>query len=393
MDTTKIKFSVLLVIFGLLFFSHAYSKPYIPGANDILIKLKDNSYLKTIKKEQKKLDNDRDNFTLLDKVLTRYLNIGRKNSDPRYFGYAEALIQPYLKDENTNESILIHWADILQHRHAFKEAIGVLNNIVSKKTENSKPYLMRAISYQGLGQYQKALESCTSLILRSSNLLTITCVANVKSYMGELLGSYELLVSEIDKTLHSDNEEMRWALTVAGDMAQRLGYERQSTIYYEKALRLKDDDYYLLASYSDLLLYQKKYEKVTELLGRYMFVDNLFVRLLYAEKALGKVSSVGHKESILTRYNASEYAYDNVHLRDQAYLFYRVEDKPEKALDIASRNWAVQKEIADTRLLLELSIVNKQYELAEKVIEWVKLNEMQDIRINNLVKIYRDHQS
>jgi hypothetical protein len=69
------------------------------------------------------------------------------------------------------------------------------------------------------------------------------------------------------------------------------------------------------------------------------------------------------------------------HLREEARFRLEVEGDSAAALNLAIENWAIQKEIADARLLLECAIAAGRPEAAADVVRHVRATGLIDKRV------------
>jgi len=380
------KYKLLIILTTVL--NSLMAAPYVPEHENSVVRVFSKSDdLKIIKHLRVQLIRDKNNYQVLSEIVTRYLKMGREKSDPRYFGYAEALILPYLKDDNLPEQIYIHWADILQHRHDFDHALEVLNRLANNKSNYSRVYLMRAISHMSRAEYRQALDNCKLLFTRASHLISMACVSQVKSLTGALQESFALLQETLQINMHSDKEELGWTLSLLADMAVRMGDEDTAEQYYRKALTINQHDYYVLANYADMLLEQKKYQQVMTLLNDFTYVDSLLLRLAIAGVKSENSAAIKYIAELEASYRLMEARGEDAHLRDQARFYLEVKNNNEKALFLAKKNWQVQKEPADIKLLLGVALKNKNNTELSQGIEWVRSRHLEDVQLSKIISV------
>jgi len=376
---------ILLIIISIVF-NAVMAQPYIPAFENTVVRTFSASEdVQKINHLREQLLNDKNNYRILNEAVALYLKMGREKSDPRYFGYAEALILPYLNNKNLPEQVYIHWADILQHRHDFSQALQVLNRLANNNSNNSQVYLMRAISHISRAEYQLALDNCKSLFTRASHLISMACVSQVKSLTGELQKSFALLEETLKINKHSDKEELGWVITLLADMAVRKGEELVGEQYYRKALEINQHDYYALANYADLLLKQKKYQQVIFILNEFTYVDALLLRLAIAGIKTKSDSAAKYIAELESSYRLMALRGEDAHLRDQARFYFEVKNESEKALMLAKKNWRVQKEPADIKLLLNIALKNNNKTELKRGIEWVMSQALEDVQLQHII--------
>ena len=74
-----------------------------------------------------------------------------------------------------------------------------------------------------------------------------------------------------------------------------------------------------------------------------------------------------------------------MHQREQArFALFLQRDIP-GALLLAQKNWAIQKEAADMRILLEAAVAARDRAAAQPVLAWIKTNHVEDVALQALV--------
>jgi hypothetical protein len=75
---------------------------------------------------------------------------------------------------------------------------------------------------------------------------------------------------------------------------------------------------------------------------------------------------------------------DTVHQREQSRFELQLMHRAPAALQLAQRNWAVQKEPADVRIFLEAALAANDKAAAAPVLEWLKQTRLEDQAVNAL---------
>jgi hypothetical protein len=75
---------------------------------------------------------------------------------------------------------------------------------------------------------------------------------------------------------------------------------------------------------------------------------------------------------------------DVSHRREEARFTLHLLSKPQEALPLATANWAVQREPADTRLLLEAALAAGAPSAATPVLDWLATTRLEDDRVQGL---------
>ncbi|HKP66749.1 MAG TPA: hypothetical protein VJX31_09000, partial [Casimicrobiaceae bacterium] len=140
-------------------------------------------------------------------------------------------------------------------------------------------------------------------------------------------------------------------------------------------------DAYLKGAYADFLLDQNRAREVVPLLRGDERNDALLLRLTLAEQRLPdeNASFVRHKEELAARFDAARRRGDSVHRREEARFRLAIERDSDAALALARDNWAVQREPADLRILLEAAQSTGAAEAVKVATDWIAANRMEDV--------------
>jgi len=161
------------------------------------------------------------------KAALKFIQQGRKNSDPRPFGYAESLLSPIIKQNPPPTAALILLASIKDHNHEFQDAIAILRTVLEKEPGNLQARLSLASALTVTGELSDARSSCEKLLSARRPLIAATCAAAPASLQGQAQQVFQALKAVIgDATSVSSygNAEQIWAVSLLGEIAERLGF-------------------------------------------------------------------------------------------------------------------------------------------------------------------------
>jgi len=162
------------------------------------------------------------------------------------------------------------------------------------------------------------------------------------------------------------------------EIAERQGNLPEAEQHYRRALSLDPSDPYLLGAYADFLLDRRRTSEVVVLLQKNTRVDGLLLRYALALKHQGSAEAARHIDDLQSRFAAAVLRGDTVHRREQARFELHLRGDPAAALELARKNWEVQKEPADARVLLEAAIAGKAKAEAKPVLAWLKQTGLKD---------------
>lgn len=363
--------------------------PYIPkNGSEIVERLprRADPALRELQAMRSQLAANPTDVALATRTAQRYIATARKQTDPRYFGYAQAALAPWWNMPAPPHEVRLLRATLLQSTHHFPEALRDLDAIVAADPGNAQAWLTRATVQTVRGEYEAATASCARLSPLTTQLATVTCIASVATMTGRSAKSEQLLALTLSRSQDADAGMQVWALTLLGEMAERRGDAASAAARYRRALDLNPDDSYLLGAYADFLLDQQRGRDVIALLKDQGRIDALLLRQALALRQVDAGALRNADAELKARFDAAMRRGDSVHQREQARYELHVRGDAATALALAQKNWTVQKEPADMRVLLEAALKAGDRAAAAPVIDWVNKHAMEDVAIARLVK-------
>ena len=318
-------------------------------------------------------------------VARRYIEVGRRDADPRYYGYAQAALGPWWNQQAPPPQVRLLRATLLQSEHRFPEALADLAALTAQQPDNAQAWLTRATVETVRADYAAATQSCARLSSLADELVTTACIANVGAMNGRLAASERLLAAVRARAGNAGNPAIgAWVLTMLAEMAQRRGAAAVAEARFRDALRLAPRDTYLLGAYADFLLDAGRQGEAAALLAPHARVDGLLLRHALASRQGPELAELA------ARFDAGERRGDGVHLREQARFELALRGDARRALAIARRNWDVQKETADARILLEAALAARDVAAARPVLDWMRGARVEDVQLARLAAQFSD---
>lgn len=339
----------------------------------------------TLHRLQAEVAADPGNLPLTLDLARRYLELGRGEADPRYDGYAEAVLAPWWSRPDASPDVLVLRAVLHQRAHRFDAALNDLDRVVAADPGNAQAWLTRATVLQVLGDYDNARASCERLPRWTPPVVSAVCLAQLMSLSGEADVAYRRLQRSLAAWPPDDPSTQQWALVVLGEIAARRGETDAAAEHFRAALALPRRNVYALASYADLLLDRGEAEEVRTLLADEIRVDALLLRLVIAETRLAVADAPRHRQILADRFAAARQRGDARHLREEARFALDVEQQPRAALVLALDNWSRQREPADLRLLLAAAVAAGEPAAARPAVLWRNERRLQDAAVAPLV--------
>ena len=371
--------------FGLsLVFSSALAAPRVPGADtEVLEKLPMRAIdtrsrsLVELRAAVARAPTDPTSATLL---AQQYFDLAMANGDPRYVGYAEAVVSRFTNAMPA--SMRVVRAQLWQYRHHFEEALAELAQALAMDPGLALAHAWRAAIYLVQANYSAARNECDSLQRLGRNSMSGGCMGLLQAYGGQLDAGYASLQQALKATAADDNR--LWLLTRLGEVATWRGNPQQAARHFRDALALGKDDGYLLAAWSDFLLDQGQPAEVIRLLANWEASDGLLLRLAEAETALKLPAAKKHVQMVEDRFDAARLRGDTTHRAEEARFRLRLRNDAPAAVRLALDNYRVQREPRDARILLEASIAAGDPASAQMARDWLASSGFEDPRLRQL---------
>ncbi|MDO8065147.1 hypothetical protein [Janthinobacterium sp. SUN206] len=337
---------------------------------------------------RQQLNDTPQDLALATSLAQRYIALARSETDPRYLGYAQAALAPWWRQAAPPVPVRLLRATILQSTHHFAPALQDLDAVIAQQPQNGQAWLTRATVLTVQGDYAQATASCARLSALTTQLVTVTCLASIASVTGRAASSERLLDLTLQRSAGAAPELDSWAVTLLAEMATRRGEAALAEARYTTALARQPRDSYLLGAYADFLLDRQRPQEVAKLLKEQQRIDALLLRYALALQALPgqQAAFLAAKAELAARFNAAMQRGDTVHQREQArFALFLQQDVP-AALQLAQKNWAIQKEVPDMRILLEASVAARNYAAAQPVLAWIAAHGVEDVALQRLVR-------
>jgi Tfp pilus assembly protein PilF len=322
------------------------------------------------------------NVSLATDLAQRYFDLALAQGDPRYVGYAEAVVARFA---NPLPAPLLTLRGVMrQYRHDFVGALKDFEAALAVAPDYAAAHAWRGAIYLVQADYAAAKKECTALRQLSRNTLAGACLGLMQAYSGQLAAGYATLRQTLNQA--TDPDSRLWLLTRLGEVAAWRGQDAQAQAHYREALSLGRDDVYLLAAWTDYLLDAGQSAEVVRLLAKWESADSLLLRLAEAEALLKLPEAARHQKMLSDRFAAARARGDATHRAEEARFELRLRQDLQVALRLAQENYAVQREPRDARVLLEAAIAAKDPASAQVVRDWLSRSGFEDARTRSLAQ-------
>lgn len=385
--------AVVLVL--VLFFREpkkAAGTPFVPSSPDQVLErlpsFSEGKRAKELRVMREALARDPSNLPLAVAVAKAAIELSRSRSDPRYLGQAEAALLPFWAAVDPPPVTLTLRATLRQSQHDFEGALVDLDRVIQRTPGDTQAWLTRAVVRTVLGRYAEARADCMEVAKSTSRLVAAVCVETITSLTGDAKGAYQRLgeVAAAARTSRISPAELAWAESTLGELAVRAGASEEGRAHFVAALEADAGDAYVLAALSDLDLDTGRAADVIPRLRGKEENDMLLLRLALAEDTTHAKEAEGHAKELAARFHASALRGDVVHRREEARYRLWLEHDAEAALVLAEKNWTVQHEVADARILFEAAIAAKKKDRAAPARTWLETTRCEEPSLVALAK-------
>ncbi len=386
----------LLLILLLALTDLSYAKPFIPEQDsqvierlpEQLFQSKTNSKIKLLRAQ---LKTHPDDWPAASQLAQHYIELAKTRADPRYMGYAQSILKPWWQTPQPPLPALVMRAIIRQNGHDFTGANADLDQILHTQPGHIQANLIKATIATVQGNYQTAIHHCRQLMRRSSTVLALVCQSTPASLSGKAESSYRLLHQLLSVVTEMPVKEQTWAWTTLAEIAWRLGDYKAADQHFQTGLQTGTKDYYLLRIYADYLLQQQRPIEVIELLTGETQNDSLLLRLALANQMTRSEQLTEQVVLLSERYTANRRRGSSLHKGDEARFMLYLQNRPQAAVQLAKQNWLVQREPADTYILLKSAIATNDNAIIAKTVQWLKQQNNSDVLIAQILSTQMDN--
>jgi len=316
------------------------------------------------------------NLTAAQQLADAYVDYSRQVGDAHYAGYAEAVIAPWV--QAAVAPALVIQATILQYRHQFDPARALLQKALQSDSQNAQAWLILATLDMVQGDYQAADRDCARVAKNAGAEIGLACFGSLRSYTGKARQSLSLL-QQVESSGRRGSASYRgWVEGLIAESDERLGDWPGAETHYLAALKFQPRDNFLLVAYADFLLDRGRPQEVLPLLADHAQSDTAFLRLALAQSLLHSDQTPRYTWIMAARFEALRLRGSEFFGREESRFALKLQHDPHTALDMALRNWRLQRAPWDARVVLEAALASKEPEAAVPVLEFLQKTQLED---------------
>jgi len=319
-----------------------------------------------------------DDLTLALQVAHQALALARQGGDSRYLAQVIAALTPWWSRADAPEPVRLVRATVRQTQHDFDAALDELKDLTQVAPTNAQAWWTLATLYQLQGQYGPAAQACAGLRASGATWQADVCRYELLSFQGqapEARAGLARLMWRAPSALRAHLVLLR------AELAQRLGEHEEATQLFDTLAEIAQDPY-SESALADWWLDQGRADQVWQRLQGRTRHDGLLLRLTEAAVALRRPEAPGLvallTQRLLTARHRGEHS---IHWREEARFQLHVLKQPRRALPLALKNWSIQKEPIDARLLLEAARAAGRPQDAQPMLDFVRAAGWTDVRL------------
>jgi Tfp pilus assembly protein PilF len=372
-----------------MFTAATATEPCVPTEDDAVLETLPQAFLSgqdELATLRRQLAGDPENTELAVGVASGYLQVGKSQGDPRFYGYAQAAIEPWWQAASAPPEILKLRAKLKERNHQYDEALADLRLLVEQIPQDIQAWIELANIYRVQGKYAEARQACDRLEDFAGATPTIMSRVAIQAVTGEAEEAYASLSEVLPTVRENYPSAVQWVVTMQAEIAQALGRNREAESHYAEGLASDPADFYLLRSYGDYLLDRGREAEVLSLLGEHVSDTGILLLAAIAARRSGKEALAEEWTAQLkSRFEETRLRGDLPHAKFEARYELELVDDPQQSLKIAEAGWQQQKDPRDSRNVLEAAIAANEPGRARPVLQFLKDNGTQDVDLERLV--------
>jgi predicted Zn-dependent protease len=278
-------------------------------------------------------------------------------------------------------------ADVLQQRHEFVPAIGLLDRAIAQDPRAAHAHLMRANVHIVTGEFDRARPDCAWLLGSGEQRAGSVCLAQVLGSTGQLERARALLERlTAGESAGPSVDVVAWTLAVRADLDVRAGALAEAETALTRAVALAPTSDYVRLALADVLIARGRLTDAVRVLGAARPSVGALLRRAIAQARAHDSQMQGSLAELRERLAVSAQRGERTHLREEARLALEFANDRSAALALARDNFAVQRETEDVRLLARAASNARDAAALASLEAWIRRTHYEDAVVDQLLQ-------
>lgn len=340
--------------------------PYYPAHDQDIVEELPAGSLTYQQLKQPTANTSKQPFEQVQEQITSLIKQAYRTGDPRALGIAEAMLAPYL--QQNEPAIRLARANIYQASHRFALARQELLSILKQIPDQPDSLLMLASIDTVLGDFNSARQYCQRIHDPGLLVIKLACLAQIDGMTGKLQAAATTMQQLLNLNSGLNTEQQQWLYLILADMALRLD---DPVLAKQVFSQLDRDTAPALVARADWLMAHRAWQLTRNLLISHTDNDSLLLRLSIAGQQLRQKEATKWRNLLAQRLSIWQQRGETAHQREQAQyaLWFGLADQ---ALQLARNNWQKQRETADFSLYAQAAMRANSLDDLKILQQWAK---------------------
>lgn len=311
--------------------------------------------------------------------------IAGREDDPRFLGHARAALSPWWTQSTPPLPVRRLRAKLLERDHDYAGALADQRAVLAELPDDAQAWLEVANLSYVTGNYATSREAVGAL----ERLGAEVALRTARMPLDISTGRAESALEDANALLahpESPDSVLGFADSVGADAARALGRFEEAEQRFRAGLQRDPSNAYLLRAYTDFLLDRGRFSEAAALAAVRPGDTGLLLRQALAAHRLGDADLAQELTARLgDRFREIRLRGDRPHGRFESRWQLELLGQPEAALATALENWALQKQVRDTRNVLEAALAANRPEAAAEAVAFLEAAGTRDADLEPLV--------
>ena len=265
------------------------------------------------------------------KLAGYYLQIGQRESDPRFYGFARAALAPWWDADDAPVAVLALRAKLKERDHNYAAARADLEKVLTQAPDDIQTLIEIANLYWVQGKYAEARTAVEQLAAATQANPETAAFGRIP--LDAVTGRAQEAYDEAGVLLKSSEERggraANWVHAMQAEIARALGDDAAAESHFRDGLAADPGNLYLLRGFADLMLDHDRGGEVLPLLREHLADTGILLRAVLAARQAGATDDFETWRGRLGRtFDEIRRRGGTPHGRYEARFLLEVEDRP-----------------------------------------------------------------